>query len=319
METSKWFKMTMEQRQRKIDRFMRSTVQVNPRTDSRCPLDVLALPSQLKESLWEKANDLVKDETAIVRAPGDRDESAWMVKSYSGKRPHFVKITKCTFTCDEQCLSYKSMKLCSHTIALAIKKDCVEKFLKWYRTMKYQPNFTTLAEAGKPSTAGKKSSRKGVSKKSAEYIRKLVADAEESNSTWQPRGNHSESGSVVEMEHMQESLTNENMFDCDFSLTSGSPSPTLLQDNQHSVAHPATTTTLVMSPRDVHSINIGNVGGIVSGPPPLIPTEIGHSVYQPSNSSFVAPRHSSFVVPQLSPNLNSNFVVPQYSSISPQQ
>jgi hypothetical protein len=78
------------------------------------------------------------------------------------------------------------MKLCSHTIALAIKKNCVEKFLKWYRTMKYQPNFTTLAEAGKPSTTGKKPTRKGVSKKGAEHIKKLVADAEESDLTWQP-------------------------------------------------------------------------------------------------------------------------------------
>ena len=345
VESSKWFKMTTEQRQRKIDRFMKATIQVNPPTDSNCPLDLLTLPSQLKKSLWEKANDLVKDETAIVRAPGDGDESAWMVKSYSGKRPHFVKITKCTFACDEQCLSYKLMKLCSHTIALAIKKDCVENFLKWYRTMKYQPNFTTLAEAGKPSTAGKKPTRKGVSKKGAEHVRKLVADAEGSNSAWQPRGGLS--GSVAERECMQESLTDNNLFDCDFSLPSGSPNPALLQDNPQSVAHPATTTTLVMSPRGVHSINIGSVGGIVSGPPPLIPAEFGQSVYQPSpTSNFVAPQpslnssvHSNFVVPQSSPStsfvipqpspnssfivpqpsLSSNFVVSQSSAISPQQ
>ena len=69
----------------------------------------------------------------------------------------------------------------------------------------------------------------------------------------------------------------------------------------------------MMSPRDVHSINIGNLGGIVNGPPPLIPTELGQSVYQPSsNSSFVVPQPpliSNFVITQLS----SNFVVPQPS------
>ena len=190
---------------------MKATIQVNPPTDSNCPLDVLTLPSQLKKSLWEKANDLLKDETAIVRAPGDGDESAWIVKSYSGKQPHFVKITKCTFACDEQCLSYKS-KLCSHTIALGIKKDCVENSLKWYRTMKYQPNFTTLAEAGKPSTAGKKPTRKGESKKGAEHVRKLLAHAEGSNSAWQPRGGHS--GSRAERECMQESLTPSLIITC---------------------------------------------------------------------------------------------------------
>ena len=127
--------------------------------DCSCPLDVLALPSQLKASLWEKANDLVNDEAATVQAPGDVEQCVWMVKSHSGKRPHFVKVKKCGFTCDEQCLSYKSMKLCSHTIALAIKTDCVER---WYCTMKYQPKFATIADAGKPSTAGKKLARKGV-------------------------------------------------------------------------------------------------------------------------------------------------------------
>lgn len=306
VESSKWFKMTTEQRQRKIDRFRKAAVVVDQPPHSNCPLDILSLPSQLKESLWEKASDLAKDETAIVRAPGDGDESAWMVKSYSGKRPHFVKITKCTFACDDQCLSYKSMKLCSHTIALAIKKNCVERLLKWYRTMKYQPNFTTLAEAGKPSTAGKKPSRKGVSKKGAEHIKKLVADAEESNLAWQPRGSHSGS---------QESYVSDDlhMLEDDFSLTCNNPSPALLQDSPYSVSHPTTTTTLVMSPRDIHSINIGNVGGIVSGPPPLIPAEFGQSVYQPSsNSSFIISQpslDSSLVIPQLS----SNFVVPQPS------
>ena len=84
--------MTTEQRQRKIDRFRKAAVVVDQPSRSNCPLDILSLPSQLKESLWEKASNLAKDETAIVRAPGDGDESAWMVKSYSGKRPNFVKL-----------------------------------------------------------------------------------------------------------------------------------------------------------------------------------------------------------------------------------
>lgn len=109
---------------------MKATIKVSLPTDSTCPLDALTLPPQLEESLWKKANNLVKDETAIVRAPGDGDESAWMVISYSSKQPHYMKMTKCTFACDKKCLSYKSSRLCSHTIALAIKKDCVDKFMK---------------------------------------------------------------------------------------------------------------------------------------------------------------------------------------------
>jgi hypothetical protein len=71
VESSKWFKMTTEQRQRKIDRFRKAAVTVDQPSHSNCPLDISSLPSQLKESLWKNASDLAKDETAIVRAPGD--------------------------------------------------------------------------------------------------------------------------------------------------------------------------------------------------------------------------------------------------------
>ena len=104
-----------------------------PSTSSRAlssPLDALELPLQVKESMRMKANDLANDETAIVQAPGD--ECAWMVRSYHGKRPHYVRVSKSSFSCDEQCLSYKSMKVCSHTLAIAMKTDSVKEFVKAY-------------------------------------------------------------------------------------------------------------------------------------------------------------------------------------------
>ena len=96
VESSKWFIMTAPQRQRKIDRMMKVNVWNNfdPSSSYTSPLDALWLPSQLKTALWEKANNVVNDEAAIVRAPGDSDNCAWMVKSFSGKRPHFVKVGK---------------------------------------------------------------------------------------------------------------------------------------------------------------------------------------------------------------------------------
>ena len=99
------------------------------RSNSVCPLDSLALPPKVTSSLWEKASNLAKDETVIVQAPGD--DYAWMVRSSSSKRPHYVKVSKCSFVCDDQCLSYKSMKVCSHTVAIAIKQESVENFVKW--------------------------------------------------------------------------------------------------------------------------------------------------------------------------------------------
>lgn len=76
------------------------------------------------------------------------------------------------------------MKVCSHTVAIAIKQENVENLVKWYRTLKHTPNFSAFAEAGKPATAGKKPGRKGVSKKSSQQIKKFVVDAEEAGLEW---------------------------------------------------------------------------------------------------------------------------------------
>ena len=156
-----------------------------PSTSSGGPssqLDSLELPVQLKESMRMKANDLANDETAIVQAPGD--ECAWIVRSYHGQRPHYVRVSKSSFSCDEQCLSYKSMKVCSHTLAIAMKTDSVKEFVKAYCSRKRKPNFAALAEAGKPHTTGKKPKRKGISKKSGARIKKRIADAETSGMEW---------------------------------------------------------------------------------------------------------------------------------------
>jgi len=56
--------------------------------------------------------------------------------------------------------------------------------MKWYRTMKYKPSFTALVEGKKAINSRQKKNnteQRGVSKKDAEQIRKVVANAEESN------------------------------------------------------------------------------------------------------------------------------------------
>ena len=80
--------MSVDQRQRKISRFMKATVENDSerKRASDNPLDVLELPSHVRKSMWEKAQDLSMDKLSIVKAPGD--QSAYMVKSYSNKQPH---------------------------------------------------------------------------------------------------------------------------------------------------------------------------------------------------------------------------------------
>ena len=191
VQSAKWFTLTADQRSRYIDKFLSATM-LEPaselsanssgiRTDTSCPLNVLSLPNHFATSMWKKAQTLSSSDDGMVKCPGD--SSSWMVKSESNKRPHFVKAGKCGgYICDEECLAYKSAKICAHSVAVAIKTGNVEKFLKWHNSKKVGgPNITALAEAKKPKSAGKK--RKGVTKKSARKIKSIVSDVDQQ--AWQ--------------------------------------------------------------------------------------------------------------------------------------
>ena len=80
VKSSKRFKMTTQQRKRKVDKLMKACVeeQSTCRSNSVCPLNSLALPPQMTSFLWERANNVAKDETAMLQAPGD--DSAWVIE-----------------------------------------------------------------------------------------------------------------------------------------------------------------------------------------------------------------------------------------------
>jgi len=101
--------------------------------------------------MWEKAQNLLLDDSAIVRAPGS--ENAWMIKlqQWTSSLREIVRVW-----CDDQCLSYKSMKICPNSLALAITEKSLNSFLEWHHNQSHQPNFTALSEYGKSKAAGKK-------------------------------------------------------------------------------------------------------------------------------------------------------------------
>lgn len=80
-------------------------------------------------------------------------------------------------TCDD-CLGYKSLKICSYTVASALKTGDIHSYLRWYKGLKAKPSFTNLAEHGKPSSTGKKP-RKGAPKKISKQISHILQDASE--------------------------------------------------------------------------------------------------------------------------------------------
>ena len=184
-ERQKWFKMSEKQRHNKISRFMKAPIvplshgdSVNEDVEKQVtPLDCLSLPPNMAKTIWSRANAILEDESAIVKAPGD--EAAYVVRSVSGQKPHYVRPAKGGgYLCDD-CLGYKSAKICAHTVAASVKSGKIDLFINYYKKLKCQPNFTVLAESGKPSTSGKKQARKGVSKRVSRHIQATIDEADE--------------------------------------------------------------------------------------------------------------------------------------------
>ena len=102
---------------------------------------------------------------------GSKDK---MVKSNSGSSPHLVltaaSASGMRYKCDDKCPHYKSMNICSHTIAAAETNGDLQQFVQWYCChQKKVPNLTQLSTHGMPAGAGKKggkTARKRTSKKS---------------------------------------------------------------------------------------------------------------------------------------------------------
>ena len=156
-------------------------------------------------------------------------------------------------------------------MALAIKMDCMNKFVKWFGTMKYTPNFTTLAETGKPTTTGKKTARRGVSKKSSKAIKLSIANAEDSGMEWTTRGaDPSDDESISEPTTQPLELSSQPSSSGDQDATSPS------------------TTVIMSQARDVRSISISNIHTTVGSPPPLVQATSAY-VCSPPPKSFSLP------------------------------
>ena len=182
-----WFKMTTEQRLNRIKKFnsckVRTTIAHSVLTDSVNTLqsnqltagnfaldsERIALsykeafantqvPQSTAEGIWTKASMLVSEENAVVVAPGCGVKDR-MVKSKSGTVPHFVKVMDdLEYKCDDKCPQFKSLKICSHTVAAAQCNGEINKFMDVYRKKygRLQPNLSELAIHGMPAGAGRK-------------------------------------------------------------------------------------------------------------------------------------------------------------------
>ncbi len=271
--SQKWFRMSEDQRKKKVENFLHAPLSpVVPSTVTeeqvhkilKNPLDELNLPQHMITTMWSRAQKLVSDRDGMVRAPGDA--AAWMVKSLSGSRPHYVTPSKPGgYCCDDTCLAYKSAKICSHTTAAALKGGdaAIESLVQWHKKLKSKPNFTVLSESGKPAGVGTKNRRKGMSKKISQQVHALMSDAAESDFTYRTYGDVMGPGSSS-------------------AALPPCSTPTLSASTPSSL-HPSVQVQnfVPISAAEPSTINVGcpSVQVIHSQPPPLLSTE--YNTYAP--------------------------------------
>ena len=78
-----------------------------------------SLPQETIKAIWEKASDLISTPNAISGVPGVNPKDRYVL-SRSGGQPHFLAgKSPSIYKCDERCMHFKSIEICSHTVAVA--------------------------------------------------------------------------------------------------------------------------------------------------------------------------------------------------------
>jgi hypothetical protein len=176
---SEWFTMNSQQRVKHINKVQSvSVIDVEESLDAQRPcnpsmntlpnsstmlsVDVdiaaqgMSVPLPAMEGIWRKAKDLLSDTKCMSPAPGQSSQ-ARMVLSFGGKVPHMVIPTQGGgFNCDSNCPNWKSLCLCSHTVAVAEANGKLAEFIAFVRKKKRVPNVTKLVTSSMPRGRGRK-------------------------------------------------------------------------------------------------------------------------------------------------------------------
>ena len=116
-------------------------------------------PTEVLKAIWKKASELLHEPNSLSLAPGQGD-SARMVKSYSGSRPHLVTCKRSgQYACDNKCPNWRSLGICAHSVAAAEDNHELLLFVRWFTKAKKVPNITKLATTEMPAGRGHKGSK----------------------------------------------------------------------------------------------------------------------------------------------------------------
>ena len=116
----------------------------------------VSVPLECLRGILDKAEELLNLPQGMSPAPGHPD-TARMVLSRSGKRPHLVlPCRNASFKCDSDCLNFKALNICSHTVAVAEANKSLAEFLTHFQRAKRKLNFTAVALHGNLTGSGRK-------------------------------------------------------------------------------------------------------------------------------------------------------------------
>ena len=124
--------------------------------DFKCASADLLISSSVFEGIWRKASELLTSESAIAAAPGLASQARTVI---SKSRPGFHTVVPGKggrHVCDN-CPNYKSLGICSHTVAVAEANGMLSEFIAWFRKSKnVSPNLTKLLTSDMPQGRGRK-------------------------------------------------------------------------------------------------------------------------------------------------------------------
>ena len=104
------------------------------------------------------AAGIINTNNSTVSPPGDHNDKSLIVMSKTNPtRQHSVKIlSNKSIKCDDNCVRFKTFKLCSHILAVAEKTDMLQDFLTWFKSQKQSSNLTKLTTHRILKSVGKK-------------------------------------------------------------------------------------------------------------------------------------------------------------------
>ena len=113
--------------------------------------------------LETKVKRLMKNAKSITAAPGD-DDTCFLVSSESSKTLfHRININLKTgqVACDvKTCLSYKTFKVCHHSLAVAVQKKVTTKFADWHNKQKVDHILDKMVAFNLPKGTGQKAHKR---------------------------------------------------------------------------------------------------------------------------------------------------------------